>query len=184
MKILLMALTTIFLTHAKCISFQSSDVTLTWTAFKTPSKVGVPGQFKDLGLKPSYQGENIKKILKGLSFAIDTNSTDTELKERDQKIVNFFFKKMTKEKITGSISKIKNDELIVNLNMNDHTLDIPMSYKLEGDEFIASGVMDVFDFNLHESLKGINKACEALHLGKTWNDVELELKIKVSKCKS
>ena len=169
---------------AQCFSFKKEDVEVKWVAFKTPSKVGVPGWFKELGLKDSYSGKNLDDVLTGLTFSIDPTSTYTKNEARDAKIVKFFFGKMVKDKITGSLKKANDSEVVLNLNMNGIQREVPMTVKLTEDTLIANGIMDVFDFDLQESLGGINKACEKLHLGKTWNDVQLELKIKYSKsCK-
>lgn len=182
MKTLFFALSFSFISSATC--FKKEDVTVQWTAFKTPSKVGVNGWFKDLGLKDQYQGEDITSALEDINFEIDTNSTNTKNAGRDLKIVNFFFKKAKGEKITGKIKNISDSETILTLKMNNKEVEVPLTNTITKNEFIAKGVIDIFDFNMHESLKGINQACEQLHLGKTWNDVEVMLKVIFKKtCK-
>jgi len=182
MKIFSLILLSSFLSYADC--FQSKDVEVKWVAFKTPSKVGVPGWFKELGLKEKYEGEDVYDLLTGLTFSIDTSSTYTKNTGRDAKIVQYFFGKMSGSKINGSITKASDSEIILNLEMNGKTVEVPLNVKEKKKTIIATGVMDIFDFNMQESLAGINKACEQLHLGKTWNDVDLELKIKyANKCK-
>lgn len=166
---------------AQCFSFNSADVEVKWVAFKTPSKVGVPGWFKSLGLKDFYTGKSYEEVLSGLTFNIDPSSTYTKNTDRDAKIVNFFFGKMVKDKISGKIIKATDTEILIELNMNGVVKEVPLALTKKKNTLIATGVMDVYDFNLQDSLKGINKACEQLHLGKTWNDVELELRIKYSK---
>lgn len=169
---------------AQCFSFNKQDVEVKWVAFKTPSKVGVPGWFKELGIKDYYTGSNYEEVLAGLSFSIDPASTYTKNTDRDAKIVKFFFGKMVNDKITGKIIKATDSEILLELNINGVSKEVPLSLKKQKNKLVASGVMDVFDFKLQNSLAGINKACEQLHLGKTWNDVELELSIKYSKsCK-
>jgi hypothetical protein len=163
---------------SQCFNFNAKDVEVKWVAFKTPSKVGVPGWFKELGLKnDSYTGKDIADTLTGLSFNINTSSTYTENSQRDAKIVKFFFGKMSGSKISGGIKKANESEIILELNMNKTKREVPLRVELKDNKLIATGVMDIFDFNMGSSLKGINKACEQLHLGKTWNDVELELSI-------
>lgn len=184
MKYLILTSILSFGVFAQCFSFTKKDVEVKWVAFKTPSKVGVPGYFLDLGLKDYYTGKNYEDVLSGLTFSIDPKSTETNNQGRNEKIVKFFFGKMVSEKITGSILKATDKEILLSLNLNGIKREVPLSLKNKNNTLIASGVMDVFDFKLQDSLSGINKACEKLHLGKTWNDVELELKIKYSKsCK-
>lgn len=169
---------------AQCFNFNEKDVTVKWVAFKTPSKVGVAGFFTKLGLNASYSGKSSDEVLTGLKFSIDPKSTETNNEGRNEKIVKYFFGKMVSEKITGSLKKANDSEIILDLKMNGIQREVPLSVTKTDTKIVASGVMDVFDFNLQESLSGINKACEQLHLGKTWNDVQLELTIKYSKsCK-
>jgi hypothetical protein len=181
MKFLMTILMLSTFSYSQCFNFNASDVSVKWVAFKTPSKVGVPGWFKELGLKrKTYSGKNIEDVLTGLTFNIDTSSTYTKNTQRDAKIVKFFFGKMSGNKISGDIKKANDSEILLELNMNKTKREVPLKVEMKEGKLIASGVMDIFDFNMGKSLKGINKACEQLHLGKTWNDVELELSIDYS----
>ena len=180
---LLILLYPLFVYSQTCV-INKKDITVEWYAFKTPSKIGVKGWFKNLGLNKSYKGNNLKGLLTGTKFNIKTDSTDTGVKERNKKIVDSFFGKIpSKNKnIRGSIVSVTEDTLNLELTINNVTRQVPMNFKESGNEFLASGYIDVFDFGLMSSLKGINEACKALHLGKTWNDVKLVLKAKYS-CK-
>jgi len=153
-------------------------IDLEWTAYKTPLKIGVGGKFRELGVTKTYQGKTLSELLSGLEFNIDSASTSTKNTSRDAKIVKYFFQKMTGGlNITGSIKEYKQKTLYIEINMNKHTQIIPLKAEISGDQLTANGFIDVFDFGLNESLKGINKACEKLHEGKTWNDVGVSLKI-------
>src|SRR5690606_30241289 len=129
------------------------------------------GTFKDLGIKEKYIGNNIEKALQGLQFKIDTNSTYTKDSGRDAKIVKFFFGMLSDKNITGNIVEVDEDELTIAITMNNITKEIPFSYTSENNSLTANGVIDIFDFGMNKGLMALNKACEALHQGKTWNDV-------------
>lgn len=163
----------------------SENVQVSWTAFKTPKKIGVGGSFTKLGIANEYQGNTLAEALKTVKFSIDTNSVSTKNDDRDAKIVKFFFKAMKKGmNITGSIKDYSQKTIMLNLKMNGVTKEVPLIVDLKDDQIKADGVIDLFDFSMKKSLTGINKACLELHEGKTWNDVSISLQAKFSKaCK-
>lgn len=165
-------------------SIKASDLNLSWKAFKTPLKIGVGGKFNQLGVK-DQSASSLRDLVEGIKFDIDTNSTDTGNPDRDKKIVKFFFQNMDESSnITGETLILKKKVLTVRIKMNKFERDIPLNFTKTDNSFEAKGVIDVFDFGLNKSLAGINKACEALHEGKTWSDVEVVLSAKYSKsCK-
>ena len=67
--------------------------------------------------------------------------------------------------------------------MNGKTLDIPLSYEYKNRKLSAKGVIDVFDFAMSDELAALNKACFALHEGKTWSDVAIGIDAEFTSCK-
>jgi polyisoprenoid-binding protein YceI len=178
-----------------CILSQEGDVKVSWKAFKTPSKIGVGGVFKSVVYKSiASEGKNFKEILVGSSVEIDTKSVDSKNKDRDLKLVNSFFSLMKDEKIIAKIvdmtsnKRVKKEPrtgiLSVEISMNGVTKSVPLSYVYNNGVMKATGYIDILDFGAAKSLIAINKACFDLHKGKTWNDVEIgvELKIKAILC--
>ena len=182
--IFLLFLTTVAAAENCTYKINANDFKVSWVAFKTPLKVGVGGKFTKLGVK-NATGSSFQDLVQGISFNIDTASTETGNKDRDAKIVKYFFENMDKSAdITGETLSYEKKVLKVRLNMNKYTRDIPLKVTKTETSFEAEGVIDVFDFALNKSLAGINKACETLHEGKTWSDVEIKLEAKYSKsCK-
>jgi hypothetical protein len=171
-------------TWGKCLTVKESDVSIRWTAFKTPSKVGVGGTLPKLKFNSKVKGTSVKDALYGQEISIDTSTVNTGNKARDAKISKFFFANMTgKYKIGAAIKKIEDKIITISVAMNGKTLDVPMAYTILGNELKAKGVIDILDFGMSKGLKTINKACKALHQGKTWNDVNLELTAQFSSCK-
>lgn len=171
---------------AKDCTFEidAKDLSVSWVAFKTPLKVGVGGKFTKLGVEDK-KAESFSKLLEGIKFNIDTASTETGNKGRDKKIIKYFFENMeASADITGETLQYEKKVLNIRFNMNKYTRDVPLKVTKTESSFTAEGVIDVFDFGLNKSLAGINKACEALHQGKTWSDVEIKLEGKYTKsCK-
>lgn len=173
--------------YASCLyNISSEDIEANWTAFKTPSKIGVGGRFRDIGLdKNKFQAESIESILKGLKFNINAKSVWTRNSGRDAKLVKYFFMNMkNKSMISGSIKDYDSEDMLLSIKMNGITKEVPMKVTMDKSFLKAKGIIDVFDFALNDNLSSINKACKALHKGKTWNDVEIELKVNFEKvCK-
>lgn len=190
MKQLLMIISLLLVSsklYAKCVTLenQSENVVLTWTAFKTPAKVGVNGSFDKITLKTPKNGSSIGDFVSKTTFEIDSKSVNTKNKARDMKIAKNFFSFANDSKITGKFLSMKNKTLEVEITMNGQTKVVPMAYVDNEDKntFVARGHIDVFDFLLNGQLSAINKACYALHKGKTWSDVALKLEAKLSNCK-
>jgi polyisoprenoid-binding protein YceI len=163
-------------------SVEPSSVKVSWAAYKTPIKAAVGGSFTKVSLtNQTPHQENSKSLLK-TQFVIDTTSTSTNDKMRDANIVNSFFKLMKGgTNITGQVLSIDSDLLTVQITMNKVTKKIPLKLTIIENSITASGHIDVLDFSMAKSLKGINKACYDLHEGKTWSDVAIKLEAKLLK---
>ncbi|MGR3810788.1 YceI family protein [Jiulongibacter sp. NS-SX5] len=149
--------------EATAYSFDTESTKLTWTAFKTPEKVGVPGSFDDISID-------------GNSFTINTYSVNTGVPDRDMKIKQFFFGNLSDSLITGSYGAAAEGKIPVTLSMNgvEKTFDFDV---VETDTTtVVSGTIDIIsDFSGNAALEGIHEACKELHMGKTWSDVTLEV---------
>ncbi|MAX66856.1 MAG: YceI family protein [Bacteriovoracaceae bacterium] len=186
MKIILITLSLILNLNSyakECYQTAAKNFKVEWTAFKTPLKAGVKGSFRDLGLKKeTYQGKNLKNFLEGIEFSIDTASTTTKNTARDATIVKHFFQKMNGGlNINGKIESYNKKVVTVKLTFNEVTQSIPLKVSTKKNSIIARGTIDLLDFSLNKALASINKACYELHEGKTWNDIDLKLKIKLDK---
>lgn len=169
-----------FTTFAKnCFESHSDNINLEWTAYKTPLKAPVSGKFRNLGItEEKLKGKSIKDLLQGISFNIDTASISTRNTGRDAKIVKFFFQKMAGGiNIKGKTLKYEKKVLKTAITMNNKSVIIPLKVTIKDSKIEASGIIDIFDFDMYKSLEGINKACYDLHEGKTWNDVAVKLTI-------
>lgn len=183
MKHLVLFLTfTSTLTFAKdCVLKANKDqIKLEWTAFKTPSKNPVAGRFRYLGIKKDLKGKDLKELLEGITFNIDSASTSTKNTARDANIVKYFFQKVSGGlNITGQTKSYSKKKLLVDLQMNGKNLKLPLKVTKEGKKIEAIGTIDLFDLNLHSALASINKACYELHEGKTWNDIGVKLTLNL-----
>ena len=168
--------------HAACLELDPQQITIEWTAFKTPSKVGVRGTLPKFDLQGKTQGPDLKEILSQLGIHIDPSRIHTGNASRDKKIARFFFGKMKGKIIKAQVKKIKSKEIILKVQMNEYVQEIPMQYKIKGHQIEGSGFLDILDFQAHSALQSLNKACRALHSGKTWSDVLLKIKAHFRPC--
>jgi polyisoprenoid-binding protein YceI len=156
-------------------TFDAAKTQIKWVAFKTPNKVGVGGAFA----KADFQVNNtanmqLVPILSGAKFSVDTKSVSTGNEGRDAKIVEHFFGKGIP--LTGEVKAITESAIDVALTMNGATSDVKLNYTFVDGKLEAKGVIDVITaFKMNTFLEAINKACYALHEGKTWSDVEIML---------
>ena len=166
-----------------CYEISNKTIELKWTAFKTLGKIGVTGSFDKITLGGTLKAAHIPQVVASTTFEIDTTSVNSKKPERDAKLKNFIFKKLNGSKITGSFGKMAKGILSTKITMNGVTKEVPLSYKLNKNTISANGHIDMFDFAMNKQVKAINKACYALHKGKTWSDVELQLLAKFTTCK-
>lgn len=175
-----------FTVNAKmCLSEDSIDIK--WTAFKTASKVGVKGSFKNINFKlANKEAKELKDILVGSTIKLKNEDVFSKNKARDLKLTKFFFNKLRGE-IRAIIEKveIKNEKegiVFVKITMNNKTQTVPMKYSYKDNKFKAKGYLDIFDFSGNNALESINKACYNLHEGKTWSDVKISFTLNIN-CK-
>lgn len=189
-KLILLTSLFIFLSpssFSKNCSFTTKpeNIKVTWTAFKTPKKLGVEGTFTDLKFEGPMGGNSMDEIIKSSTFHVNTDSVETKDPARNTKIAQFFFKKMKGDAaISGKVTSMDKDFINLEITMNGKSLVVPLSYKIKGSKLKATGTLDVLDFAMDESLKSITMACSEKHEKKTWSDVNLSLEANFKKtCK-
>ena len=176
------ALTLTTLLQAQCL-YNAHTSELEFKAFKTPLKVRVKGTFNNYVLH-TIPSVSQKELLGSSSVTIKTKEVDTGNKGRDAKLVQSFFEVQGVKQINAQVIAIDKDITDVAVTMNGITKTVPMKIDFKDDKVKLEGVIDLADFAMLPSLKSINKACYALHKGKTWQDVELKFTIKTEKiCK-
>ena len=168
------------------LQYNQTGSTLGWTAFKTPKKVGVKGQFTNFSIK-TEKSDNIDTFLKSMTVEVNTDSVSTNDKARDVKIFQFFFKSMNKgTKITGKVLKVDDIKAEVEFTLNGQTKMVVMGkqYDAAKNTLTLTGALNVLDFGMKENLSKLTKACAALHENVTWPDVNIELVASITKsCK-
>lgn len=180
-------------TNTACnYEYQSAYTTVRWTAYKFTEKLGVGGAFDEFEVTPGKENSSISGIMDGLSFAIQTSSTNTANPERDQKIMKYFFGELNNnDQIKGRITGLNMNDSIggtaeVELNMNDAIKRIPAEIMLDGNEVVLKAEINVADWNAQHAIDSLNQVCYDLHKGadgisKLWPEVSIEVRSTLKK---
>ncbi|MGB5966153.1 MAG: hypothetical protein WBG65_11590, partial [Sulfurimonadaceae bacterium] len=71
--------------------------------------------------------------------------------------------------------------MVINVYMNNRSIDVPLRYAVKDGKFSAAGVLQLADFNALEPLKMLTLNCYAAHEGKTWEDVAVGFSFDLTK---
>ena len=164
-------------------SVDAKNTEVVWTAYKTTAKTPVKGQFIQLKIDNPIQSTTKQGALSELNFEIPVSSFFSSNEERDTKIKNLFFGIMKNTSlISGSFSKVNGNEkagtVHLNLIMNNETVSVPLTYKIDNNKIYLEGNINVMDWKIEEAFNSLHKACETLHTGtdgvsKTWEEVKI-----------
>ena len=168
--------------YASC--FNTNDVNVKWTSFKTLSKIGVSGHFNDIKLNViNKNATSVKKLLENTSVNINLLSIDAKSKIKTSNILKYFVSNLKSKNLQAKIVKVYDKTLDVKITLNETSKIIPMKYKLStNNELKAKGVIDALDFNLNKALNILNKNV-AGHLNKGWLDIPIKFNLQItSKC--
>lgn len=151
--------------------------TVTWTAFKTPEKIGVSGTFATSELSKLTESDILLNALDGAKFSIVTASVSTKDDDRDAKLKVSFFAQMNGD-ISGYFGTFKDGKVPVFITMNGVTKEKEFSYEATENSVKINGSIDIVsDFKADKALQTIHEICKDLHVGKTWSDVTIDVEI-------
>jgi len=169
---------------------KSSEVVVNWTAYKTNKKVGVKGTFDEVAINAANGTPNLMTLIQATSFKIDTKTVNSNKKERDIKLVTFFFAKMAGDMtITGNVKSVEGDNTrgkgIMGINMNGQTTDTPFEYNVNNNVLTLDAIINTDNWNGQSAIASLNKVCEDKHKGddgvtKTWPDVAVSVVVPLA----
>lgn len=165
-----------------CIELQKDSIKLEWTGYKTATKAGVKGTFKEIKHTGKTKGKDLKELLTGATLDIAIQTPSSGDAARDANLKNSFFK-LIGEQAKATVKKVDAKHVWVDLTMGEKTVEVALAHELEDGELELEGTLDIFDFALNDAFASLNKQCRALHEGKTWTDVAIDVTAKVTACK-
>lgn len=169
----------------KCsYTLSSKDTRVRWTGYKTPAKAGVSGGFSNITISNVKSAPKAKDALRGAKFTIKSASTSSGDKVRDIRISTLLLGG-AEGVIKGEFAGFKKKHMLFKITLNGVTRVVPMSYTVEEKKKSAAlkgqGYIDLIDFSLGSKLAEFNKACFAMHEGKSWSDVKIKFDVKLDK---
>jgi polyisoprenoid-binding protein YceI len=168
--------------EAAVFSYNSDSTTVNWEAFKTTERKGVKGHFTEFEVTGTSEGSTPVEVFSEATFVIQTNSVNTGMELRDNRIINNFFKVFVNTAtITGKVKSLSDTTGVLEISLNEMTNDIPVLVISNGNKFALEGEIDLGLFNGQPAVDSLNEVCIDVHKGadgitKLWPDV----KIKVS----
>ncbi|WP_121020666.1 YceI family protein [Helicobacter vulpis] len=177
-KVVLGAFLVSCLAHATTID--TGKLSMSFTAFKTPKKAGVEGTFAGVNYRFNKDTSSVAHMLDKASATIDVSHVDLhdELKSKNVKEAFFDLFKDKNLKVTfrNVVAGENQGTILASVRMNGRSVKVPMSYTIENNELVATGVLDVLEFGLKDALQKLAKACEAQHEKLTWSQVKITFK--------
>jgi len=150
---------------------------LQWTAFKTPEKIGVNGTFNSIEVSDVKATGEIIPDYTDAKFKINTATVNTTDEGRDDKLKNGFFALLSGD-IHGKFISFQNGKALVELTMNDVTINKEFTYTEVDNVLKLNGAIDIIgDFKGTKAFNSIHELCKQLHMDKTWTDVEINVEI-------
>lgn len=156
----------------------NGNLDVKWTGFKTEKKVAVSGTFNEINLDIK-SSENLSEFLTSAKVRINALSLESKNEGRNHSMVSTLFSLASAKNIKGTITKVKEDEktLLLDITMNEVTKTIPMTYSIAEGKIVAKGSLEILDFNMESSFLAFAKECAALHENKSFSDVDIEFTI-------
>jgi len=156
----------------------NGDLGVKWTGFKTAKKIPVSGTFKDIKISIK-ENDDLSKFLTSSNVEIKTASFDSQNEGRDASITSTLFSLATSKVIKGKIKSVDeaNKTLVLNVNMNEVSKEVPMSFDIKDGNIIASGTIEILDFAMKAPYLAFAKKCAALHENKSYSDVDIKFTI-------
>jgi len=153
--------------------YNSDTIDIQWVSYKTLAKIGVGGNFSKSSLNILHtNATSVKEMLKGATVKLSLSNLDAHNPTKNSNIAEFFVANLLTKNSSAKIVSVDNKQLTVAITLNEKLLNIPMSYRVEGEKIMASGVIDALDFDLVPALRTLNKNV-AGHKNKGWNDITI-----------
>ena len=187
MKTLLVLVVSLFMSSSlAAAACEVERVSVNWTAFQTPEKVGVKGSFDTINFDARQKKDDCAfSYFTMATVHIDTSTVTTQNKERDTALVSVFFKNLIGDHIDAIIKRIdlEKKEMSVEVTMNDISQTVYMPYSFDEKTLKAKGKIDLLNFSASSSLNAINDVASTKGKGKVWSDVEVSFELVLkNKC--
>ncbi|WP_120946343.1 YceI family protein [Helicobacter labacensis] len=177
-KIVVGALLFSALAHAS--SIDTGKLSMSFTAFKTPKKVGVEGTFDGVNYRFNKDHSSVVRMLDKASATIDVSHVNLHDALKSKNVKEAFFDLFKDKNLRVTFRDIVAGEnqgtILASVRMNAKSVKVPMNYTIEKDQLVVTGVLDILEFGLKDALAKLAKACEPMHQKLTWSQVQITFK--------
>lgn len=165
-------------------SYAHENSVMEWTAFKFVSKAPVKGTFNKIVVSAISEASDVKTLAESFGFTIPVNSIETQDESRNAKIIEFFFKVIATEELSGHIVKLTDDGTAdLEVTMNGITDIVSGKYEISDKHFSFKATMDISKWNTDKAIAVLNENCKENHtedgVTKVWSEVDLSFTTKV-----
>ncbi|WP_104753121.1 YceI family protein [Helicobacter salomonis] len=166
------------LAHATTID--TTKVSMSFTAFKTPHKAGVEGTFDNVVYRFNKDMSSVAHALDKATATINVSHVnlhdDLKNKNLKESFFDLFKDKNLKVTFRDIVAGENQGTILAGVRMNARSVKVPMTYTIQDNKLVATGVLDVLEFGLKDALQKLAKACEVQHEKLTWSQVQITFK--------
>jgi len=153
-----------------------------WTAYKFTDKVGVNGTFNKVTYESVSKKGIARQLLENTSFTIETESVNSNLKFRDERIYTYFFSKIGAKTITGKFTVVANSGGEISIAIGEINRSVPFTYAISSDKINISVSLNLVLWKASSGITKLNEMCKGVHTGadgisKLWPDVDVVVEI-------
>lgn len=153
-----------------------------WTAYKFTNRTGVSGSFDNVTYKLSTKKGTVKQLLEYATFKIETESVNSNLKLRDDRIYTYFFSKIGAKTITGDFLKINDKGGQINIVIGNNSHSVPFTFNISSDKIKIHTSLNLTLWKASSGITALNEICKDVHTGadgvsKLWTDVKVTIEI-------
>ncbi len=172
------------LLHDSCIyKYDALGSTITWTAYKFTSKVGVSGNLEQFKITPSQQDcHNIDDVLRGAKIQLTATTLYGDTAQQSITLRNMFFGKLKSNIVTGEVLTVNSEKKSaeISLTFNNVTRTMLCDYTTSKTRIEIMTTLNLEDFNAENCIDSLQTACGEYHKGDdgimmTWLDVDVKV---------
>jgi len=172
-----------------CIySFSDSTIKLFWAGYKTTDKLKVLGSFQEITTNHADQKfSSIEDLVNGITFSINSNSSESGDPIRDANLRDYFFNYLTDNfQINGHISEYNDAFVTANIDVLGIDRQVKFSHSVANNVLKMRALISLEELGANIAYSSISDKCYELHKGpdgisKTWDEVNVLIDVPLIK---
>lgn len=169
-------------------SFSDSTIKLFWAGYKTTDKLKVLGSFQEITTNHSDQKfSSIEDLVNGISFSINSKSSESGDPIRDANLRDYFFNYLTDNfQINGRFSEYNDALITANIDVLGVNRQVKFSHSIVNNVLKMRALISLDELGANKAFSSISDKCYELHKGadgvsKTWDEVNVLIDVPLIK---